>query len=71
MPSYAEENKDLLKKFAKALYKGFDYRADDSHAEEVAGWIADELKLEKDTLLGRETLPTGQLQNLLRITWKM
>lgn len=51
MPSYAEENKDLLKKFAKALYKGFDYRADDSHAEEVAGWIADELKLEKDTLL--------------------
>lgn len=51
MPKYGEENKETLEKFARALYKGFDYRADDSHAEEVAGWIADEVKLEKDTLL--------------------
>lgn len=51
MPEYAENNKDVLERFTRALYKGFDYRADASHAEEIAGWIADEVKLEKDTLL--------------------
>lgn len=51
MPSYSEENHDTLVKFTRALYKGFDYRADDNNAEEVAGWCADELKLEKESLL--------------------
>ena len=27
MPKYAEENHDVLVRFARALYKGFDYRA--------------------------------------------
>ena len=48
---YAEENHDVLVRFAKALYKGFDYRADHSHDDEVCGWIADKIKLDKQTLL--------------------
>lgn len=51
MPAYAEENHDLLVRFARALYKGFDYRADHSHDDEVCGWIADKIKLDKQTLL--------------------
>ena len=51
MPKYAEENHDVLVRFAKALYKGFDYRADHSHDDEVCGWIADKIKLDKQTLL--------------------
>ena len=51
MPKYAEENRDVLVRFARALYKGFDYRADHSHDDEVCGWIADKIKLEKDSLL--------------------
>ena len=51
MKKYSEENRDLLVRFARALYKGFDYRADHSHDDEVCGWIADKIKLEKDSLL--------------------
>ena len=51
MPKYAEENRDVLVRFARALYKGFDYRADHSHDDEVCGWIADKIKLEKNSLL--------------------
>ena len=51
MPKYAEENRDVLVRFARALYEGFDYRADHSHDDEVCGWIADKIKLEKDSLL--------------------
>ena len=51
MPKYAEENHDVLVRFARALYKGFDYRADHSHDDEVCGWIADKIKLEKNSLL--------------------
>ena len=51
MPKYAEENHDVLVRFARALYKGFDYRADHSHDDEVCGWIADKIKLDKQTLL--------------------
>ena len=51
MPDYAEQNSELLVKFARALYKGFDYRADPANNDEVCGWIADMCKLDKDTLL--------------------
>ena len=51
MKKYSEENRDLLVRFARALYKGFDYRADHSHDDEVCGWIADKIKLDKQTLL--------------------
>lgn len=51
MPDYAEENRDVLVRFARALYKGFDYRADPANSDEVCGWIAEQVKLEKDTLL--------------------
>ena len=43
MPKYAEENHDVLVRFAKALYKGFDYRADHSHDDvNVADWTTSE-----------------------------
>ena len=51
MPNFAEENNELLVKFARALYKGFDYRADHNNDDEVCGWIADQCKLDKQTLL--------------------
>lgn len=51
MPKYAEEKKDVLERFTRALYKGFDYRADHSHDDQVAGWVADELKTDKQTQL--------------------
>lgn len=58
MPKYAEENHDVLVRFARALYKGFDYRADHSHDDEVCGWIADKIKLEKNSLLDQVEVPT-------------
>lgn len=51
MPDYAKENRDLLVRFTRALYKGNDYRADHSHDDEVCGWISEKVKLEKETLL--------------------
>lgn len=53
MPKYAEENKETLIKFATGLYKGFDYRADHAHDEEVCGWISEEVKLDKETLMAQ------------------
>ena len=36
---------------ATNIVTGFDYRADHSHDDEVCGWIADKIKLEKNSLL--------------------
>ena len=41
MPSFAEENHDLLVSFVKGLYAGMDYRAE--HEDEVIGWVAEVL----------------------------
>ena len=66
MPAYAEENHDLLVRFARALYKGFDYRADHSHDDEVCGWIADKIKLEKQTLLDQVNVADWTTSEFIR-----
>ena len=59
MPSFAEENHDLLVSFVKAsvrsyrndmkgLYAGMDYRAE--HEDEVIGWVAEVLGTDFDTV---------------------
>ena len=48
MPSFAEENHDLLVSFVKGLYAGMDYRAE--HEDEVIGWVAEVLGTDFDTV---------------------
>ena len=44
LPSYAEENYDVLVRFSRALYKAMDYGSNPDNAEEVAQWCADQTK---------------------------
>lgn len=39
MPKYAADNRDLLVRFTRALFKGMDYSADE-HYDEVAQWVS-------------------------------
>lgn len=39
MPKYAEESRDVLVRFTRALFKGMDYAADANY-EEVSEWVA-------------------------------
>lgn len=48
-PSYAEDNRDTLVKFTRALFKGMDYAADENY-EEVAQWVADQTATGYDTV---------------------
>ena len=66
MKKYSEENRDLLVRFARALYKGFDYRADHSHDDEVCGWIADKIKLDKQTLLDQVNVADWTTSDFIR-----
>ena len=47
MPSYAEEHKDILVRFTKALFKAMDYAADD-HYDEVAQYVATQVAQDYD-----------------------
>lgn len=49
MPSYAEENKDVLVRFTKALFKAMDYAADDNY-DEVAQYVATQVALDYDSV---------------------
>ncbi len=51
LPAYAEANHDTLVRFSRALYKAMDYGADPDHAEEVAGWVAEQCKTDLDVQL--------------------
>jgi putative taurine ABC transporter, taurine-binding protein len=48
-PKYAEENRDKILRFARALYKAMDYAADD-HYDEVAKYVADQTKTDYDSV---------------------
>lgn len=48
-PGYAEKNPEILLRFTKALYKAMDYRTE--NPEEVAGWVAEQTALDKNTVL--------------------
>ena len=49
MPNYLEENKDVVVRFLRALFKGMDYAADD-HYDEVAKWVSDLLAVDYDSI---------------------
>lgn len=50
MADYAENNRDNLLRFTRALYKAKDYRADSANAEQISQWIASECALDYDTV---------------------
>lgn len=50
MADYAENNRDNLLRFTRALYKAKDYRADPANAEQISQWIASECALDYDTV---------------------
>lgn len=49
MSNYAEENADKVLAFTKAIYKAMDYAADGNY-EEVAGYVANQTKTDKDSV---------------------
>lgn len=50
-PSYAEKNGERVTRFTRALYKAMDYRAE--HVDEVVAWVAEEAKLDKDSVVNQ------------------
>ncbi len=55
--AYVEENADVLTRFVRAMYKGMDYAAaattDDAIANEVAGYIANVISSDAETVIGQ------------------
>lgn len=49
MPKYCEENKDVLVRFTRALFKAMDYAADD-HYDEVAQWVSAQTATDYDSV---------------------
>lgn len=49
MPNYLEDNRDVVIRFLRALFKGMDYAADGNY-EEVAQWVADQLAVDYDSV---------------------
>ena len=49
MPKYAEENRDVLVRFTRALFKAMDYAAAD-HQEDTAALIAKQIAGDQDTV---------------------
>ncbi len=54
LPDNLESMHDVLVRFLTALFQGMDYAADEHH-EEVAQWVADELKVEYEDSYGETT----------------
>ena len=54
LPDNLESMHDVLVRFLTALFQGMDYAADEHH-EEVAQWVADELKVEYKDSYGETT----------------
>lgn len=49
MPKYAEENRDILVRFTRALFKAMDYAANE-HQEETAALVAEQVAQDKDSV---------------------
>lgn len=49
MPAYAKDNRDILVRFTRALFKAMDYAAED-HQEETAELVAKEVAQDKETV---------------------
>lgn len=72
-PAYADANEEILTRFVRAMYKGMDYAAaattDDAIATEVAGYIANVISSDADTVLGQRYdgswMTSAQVQTVL------
>ena len=53
LPSYAEENRDVLIRFSRALYKAMDWGSKPENAEQVAQWCATETKTDVAAMLAQ------------------
>jgi NitT/TauT family transport system substrate-binding protein len=53
LPSYAQENEDVLLRFSRALYKSMDYGSNSDNWNDVAQWCADETKTDLDANLAQ------------------
>ena len=53
LPSYAEENRDILIRFSRALYKAMDWGSKPENADQVAQWCATETKTDKSAMLAQ------------------
>lgn len=51
LPKYAEENRDVLVRFSRALYKGMDWGSKEENYETVAQYCADQIKSSLDSQL--------------------
>lgn len=49
MPGYAAENRDILVRFTRALFKGMDYAADEHH-DEVSTWVSAQTATDYDSV---------------------
>lgn len=47
-PKYATENKDIIVRFIRAMYKAMDYGSKEANFDEVAGYVAEQCKTEKE-----------------------
>ena len=46
-PKYAAENSDVIVRFIRAMYKAMDYGSKEANFDEVAGYVADQCKQDK------------------------
>ncbi len=51
LPKYADANHDTLVRFSRALFKAMDYGSNPDHADEVAGWCAEQTATDKNIQL--------------------
>ena len=51
LPDYAAENRDTLVRFSRALYKAMDWGSNPDNAEQVAGWVAAQCKIDEASAL--------------------
>ncbi|MGN0205469.1 MAG: ABC transporter substrate-binding protein [Coprococcus sp.] len=51
MPGYADENRDVLVRFTRALYKAMDFGSQEANYDEVAGYVAEACGTDKESAL--------------------
>ena len=53
LPKYYEENKDIVLRFTRALYKAIDYASNPENFEQVAAWVAAQCAQDVDVALNQ------------------
>lgn len=49
LPQYAKEHPDTVLRFTRAIYQGMNYRAIESHVKQVADWISEITRIDKNS----------------------